>query len=381
MNILYVLNSGNPGGMEQHVLDLVSGMMAEGHSVFVWCKDGDFSKEFEKAGAKVTTAEIKFDLDPIYIFRLFQFIKAKKIDLVHAHELKAVVNALLAGKLARVPVISHTHTPISEWKIPLWKRKINTWIYSFMVNMFSSKEIALTESRKNVKILEGIRPEKLAIIPNGVDFAELNLSDSIKNSFSQEVRARYNISSDTHVFGLISRISQEKGHSILINAYKKVKDTLKAKGIPDKTVLFIGGGGALENDIREQAKSLGISENVVITGRFSAEDQPKFYATIDSFVFPSLAEGFGIVLIEAMAHSLPVICSDLEVLQEVGGSTVRYFETGNSNELAEKMVDLYVRAEQYKDLAKQGQIRVQELFSMESFISKYLNLYSEVLEI
>jgi hypothetical protein len=54
MKILYTLNSGNPGGMEQHVLDLVKGMVKNGQEVHVWCKEGEISKWFASAGAHVT---------------------------------------------------------------------------------------------------------------------------------------------------------------------------------------------------------------------------------------------------------------------------------------------------------------------------------------
>jgi glycosyltransferase involved in cell wall biosynthesis len=312
---------------------------------------------------------------------LIRFIKAHNIGIVHAHELKVVINALIAGRIANVPVISHTHTPISEWQIPSWKRKLDCIVYSFMVNAFSAKEIALTESRKKAKMAEGIKEEKIAIIPNGINLEKLALTDTTKKAYDQEIRARYSIPTDSHIFGIIGRISAEKGHLILLSAYKKAKDILAVKGIPDKTFLLICGGGALEDSLKDQIISLHLENSATVTGRFPIDDHQKYYSAINSFVFPSLAEGFGIVLIEAMAYSLPVICSDLDVLQEVGGAAARYFETGNSDDLAEKMVDMYVRKDQYNPLGKQGLQRVKELFSMETFVAKYLDLYNAILEI
>jgi len=126
MKIAYILNSGNFGGMEKHVLDLCQGMIQHGHQVFVWCPSGDMVPSFEKAGAQVTQIKIRFDIDPTYIKRLARFLKENRVDIVHAHELKAAVNSLIAGRLAGVNVrISHTHTPISEWQISRWKKKIN----------------------------------------------------------------------------------------------------------------------------------------------------------------------------------------------------------------------------------------------------------------
>ncbi len=381
MNILYTLNSGNPGGMEQHVLDLVRGMIGAGHNVFVWCAPGSFAEEYRKAGAKVSEESIKLDICPQYILKLAHFMSQNQIDLVHSHELKAVVNSLLAAVFAGVKIrVTHTHTPISEWQVPSWKKELNMRIYSFLVNRLSTVEIALTESRQRVKESEGISPDKLAIIPNGVNFVSTALADSEVRAYRKEICERYGISENAYIFGFISRISREKGHEVLIHAYKQFKDFLAAKGAEDNSFLFLGGGGDLEPETKQLIKDLDLDDTAVITGRFASEDHQKFYATLDCFVFPSLAEGFGIVLLEAMAHLLPVICSDLEVLQEVGGATVRYFEAGNPNDLAEKMVDLYGRRDQFKELTQSAFQRVHDLYSFESFTEKYLNLYSRLLQ-
>jgi glycosyltransferase involved in cell wall biosynthesis len=366
--------------MEQHVLDLVSGMTSKEHKVFVWCAKGPMVETYEKAGAQVTTEVINFDIDPIYIYRLFRFLKENKIDVLHSHELKAVSNGLIAGFLAKTAVrISHTHTPISEWQISPFKKKLNVLFYSFVVNILSNKEIALTESRKEVKVLEGVKSAKLTIIPNALDLDDFTFSPEQKQRFRDEITDRHSIPSGSYIFGNISRVSREKGHDLLVNAYADFRQILKNRGMEDDSFLFIGGGGPLEDELRALVKEKGLDGHVVITGRFASEDHKKFYSTFDSFIFPSLAEGFGIVLIEAMAFSLPVLCSDLEVLQEVGGSTVRYFDKGSQEDLSLKMFDLYQRQDQYYEFGEKARGRVEELYSMDSFVSKYEDLYKELL--
>ena len=178
MKIAYVLNSGNPGGTERHVLDLVKGMVKRGHRVFVWCKDGEIAKWYEEAGAEVYRSEITSDIDPKYILNLVNFLRSNKIDVLHAHDLKPATNALFASILSRTKVkITHIHTPMSEWQVPSTLKKIVTFIqircYSFLVNTFSDSEIALTNTRKIVKLAEGISDKKLTIIHNGLDETRL----------------------------------------------------------------------------------------------------------------------------------------------------------------------------------------------------------------
>ena len=153
MKILYVLNSSKFGGMEVHVLDLVKGMVKKGHEVFVWCPKGEMSDLYQNNGAVVTNEFISKDFDFKYIAKLKKYVEDNNIDIVHAHELKAVVNSLLACRNTKVKaVVTHTHTPISEWQINSIKKFLNVKLYSYVVNKLSSAEIALTESKKKVKI-------------------------------------------------------------------------------------------------------------------------------------------------------------------------------------------------------------------------------------
>ena len=365
--------------MEQHVLDLVKTMNTQLNRVYVWCCDGEIVQWYKDAGAQVTTRNIGFDLDPFYIFRLATFLKKEKIEIIHAHELKAVINALIAAKIAGVPVmVSHTHTPISTWKVAKFKRRINTVIYSFIVNLLANTEIALTESRRNIKIEEGISEFKLKVIPNALDTTKLDIPFDYKLNYRNEIRKKYNIPSNAFLFGNISRLTEEKGHEILVRAFT----TFLKYSIPDKEKIYllIAGGGKLEEYIKTIVTHEGLEKRVFVTGVFDAADLAKFYSAFDVFVFPSLAEGFGIVLIEAMYAQLPIVCSDLEVFREVGGSAVFYFETGNQTDLAEKMLSLYQKKDLLEKLTNNARNRVEKLYTLEKFADSYSQLYTNLLE-
>ncbi len=378
MKILYILNSGNPGGMEQHVLDLVRYMTDHGHKVYVWCREGVVADWYRQAQAQVTTISINIEIDPVYIYKLVKFLRQEKIEIIHAHELKPVVNSVIAGFISRVKVrITHTHTPISTWKIGSAAKVINTLVNTWVVNILATKEIALTESRKEIKKNEGIREEKLEIIPNGLDTQNFDISPQLKQSYSFEIRNKHQIPKDAFIFGLVSRLTEEKGHEVLIKAFKKLLEySLLNK---ENIYLMLVGGGRLEEKLKELASECGLSERVIFTGVFREEDKVKYYSAIDIFVFPSLTEGFGLVLIEAMYSKLPIVCSNLEVLQEVGGSTVMYFEVGNSDDLAEKMMNLYQKKDRLTELTESARARVEQLYTYEKFGDNYENLYFNLL--
>lgn len=379
MNILYTLNSGNPGGMEQHVLDLVIGMKAKNHNVFVWCNNGQIEEWYKKAGASVFINNVGFDIDPVYILKLVKFIKKNNIDILHSHELKAVGNSLLAGFFSGVNAnISHIHTPFTEWSISNFKKRVYTFFYSIAVFLFADCEIALTDSRKQIKIKEGIPKDKLVVIPNALDFSKFESVQLKKEIYREEIRARYNIG-NKFVFGNVSRTTEEKNHKLLIESFAKLLNTSQIS--KDTLFLLIAGGGKLENELNTLIGDLGIASNVKITGRFEAADLVKFYSTFDAFVFPSLAEGFGLVLIEAMYSKLPILSSDLEVLKEVGADAVyKYFDPTNTSDLAEKMLDLYQNKEALAGYKERAYKRVRELYSIEKFTDSYNSLYKKITE-
>lgn len=378
MKILYVLNSAKYGGMEYHVGDLVLGMKKKGHSVFVWCPSGEMAEEYKKSGATVIEEIIKKDIDNGYISRLRNFINENEIDIVHAHELKAVANALKACDGTKAKIVTHTHTPISEWRINPLKRFLNTKFYSHVVNKYSDMEVALTESKKKVKIKEGIREDKLYVIPNGLDTSKLTMSSIQRSDYSKEIKSRHSIPDSAFVFGNLGRITKEKGHDVLVKAFKKFLDTHMFR--KDMFYLLIVGGGDLEDHIRNLSKQLGIEKNVIITGKFADEDKIKYFSAFDIFLFPTLAEGFGLVLIESMFLGIPTICSDLEVLREVAGEHAEFFEVSNVDSLADKMFDVYNAVGHGENTkANKAKEYVEKTFSLEKFIENYETLYKSVL--
>jgi glycosyltransferase involved in cell wall biosynthesis len=378
MKVLYVLNSGKLGGMELHTVALAAGIVRKGNKVFVWCPEGELIRLFLDMGVSVTKRRIRFELDFVYIFNLYSFLKKNKINVLHAHEPKAVFNSLIAGYFAGTKVkISHTHTPISSWKINGLKKLVDKKIYTLVVNMLSDKEIALTESVSVQKKKEGIKEEKLTIINNALDTSNLLFSTEEKENFRNSIRELYLIPSDAFVFGCVGRLTEEKGHRLLIKAFKNFLE----KNIGnEKFYLVIAGGGHLEKDLRKLIKELDIEGKVVITGVFGDKDKIKIYSSFDVFIFPSLAEGFGLSLIEAMYLQIPVISSDIEVLKEVGGESVKYFNSDSPEDLTRGMEELIgeMKAEKKLDLSE-AKLRVESIYSMKSFINNYLRLYKSLL--
>lgn len=378
MKILYTLNSGNPGGMEQHVLDLVNQMILRNHEVYVWCNEGIIYDWYIRAGAKVTGRVIRNDIDISYIKDLKNFLKQNQIDVVHAHELKAVANSVIAAFLAGTKVrISHQHTPFSDWQVPKSKRLIYDIFYALLINMFGTREIALTNSVKKIKENAGISKKKLVVIPNGIDTYKFFVTPVERENYRREICRKYHIDPASIVLGNISRTTCEKGQDILLKAFSRLLSSNETGD--SKYTLLICGGGELEETLWKLAGSLGIKDRLVITGKFDDEMKLKFYNTFDYFIFPSLGEGFGIVLIEALMSGLPVVSSDLPVLKEVGADFPLFFKTGSVDSLYDVLLKRIENPINVEDREHQ-QKYIEKHFSLDKFGQNYSTLYESLLK-
>ncbi len=369
-NILIVTNSGDRGGMEAHVLNILEGLNTE-FNFFVACPYGNIVSEYQKY-AKVINISPKLDVDPLFIFRLIRLIRSIEISVLHTHELKAGVNGLIAASFAKVPLrISHQHTPISSWQVSKFKKTINKFVYKFVVNKLSTFEVALTEEIEKQKMKEGINEQKLVIIPNGIDLKKLKILNKLKEKYNKEIRQRYGVGGRDLIIGNISRLTVEKGHAVLIKAIRELEN----EGKLAKVRFIIVGDGVLRNELERTVKSYGLSEKIIFTGFVSEEEKLKLLNSFDIFVFPSLAEGFGIAAIEAMALHLPSVLSDLPVLKDVCGDSVLYFEQGNVLDLKVKLEEMISNKKLREELSIKAGQRVKD-YSIEKFWDKYKKLYS-----
>ena len=137
------------------------------------------------------------------------------------------------------------------------------------------------------------------VIKNGIE------SDKyIFNSAHRlDKRNEFKISEKDKLICHIGRFNYQKNHKFILSVFKEVLS------IDDNYKLLLIGKGELENEIRELSSSLGLCDKVIFAG--TRDDIPKILSASDVFFFPSLFEGLGIVMIEAQANNLPIVCSDV----------------------------------------------------------------------
>lgn len=219
---------------------------------------------------------------------------------------------------------------------------VNTIISSFIAeNPKRSKK--LLQGLNNIQIIIaasnfikedlihlGLSAEKITIIHNGIDhkifYPMPDIDAEIVNISPFAIKRPYFIYGST-------LSGPEKKHIELIKAFELFKEKT---GAPHRLVLA-GNDGAFSEMIHQCAFNSKYASDIFLTGYFPPKDFAKLYAASELCIFPSVIEGVGLPILEAMACGVPVICSKEGALKEIGGTSPIYFDSNNIEEIAESL--------------------------------------------
>lgn len=252
-------------------------------------------KEIESMGGKVI-------LIPPYQ-KLFKYHKELKrvlmegnYKIVHSHINTLSVFSLYAAKKAGVPVrIAHSHSTTNkkEWKKNLLKQVLRPLSKRYATHYFACTEHAARWMFKDKEFDKG----NVYILNNAIDLDKFKYDKKIR----EEKRKELNIKDDTFVIGHIGRFVKQKNHEFIIDVYNEIHKENK------NSLLLLVGQGPLMEEMKEKVKELKLTKNVKFLGQ--RNDVNELYQAFDTFFFPSLYEGLGMVVIEAQTSGLPCVAS------------------------------------------------------------------------
>ena len=234
------------------------------------------------------------------------------------------------------------------------------------------KIVTISEATKQDMIQHlRVDPSKIEVIYCGVDFKRFN--DVGSNSHS--VREKYQLP-DQYVL-YMGTLEPRKNIETLIEAFKRFKVEGDKSNAEIKLVLE-GKKGWLYEGIFKKIQELGLENDVVDLGYIDEVDKPALYQMAQCFVFPSIYEGFGIPVIEAMAAGTPVITTNVSSLPEVAGEAGILVNPKDTVALAEGMNQLTTNETKRQELIQKGYIQAQK-FSWETSAEKLYKVYKELL--
>ncbi len=363
MKVLQITTHINIGGIANYILTLSGSLRAKGVDVFVASSGGNLEEEFRRQGIahKFLNINTKFEFGPkviASIFRLVRIIKDEKIDIVHAHTRVAQVAAFFASRITGAPYVTTCH---GYFKVR--SRKIfDTW---------GAKVIAISDAVKShLKYDLGVDKERISLIYSGIDinrFAQV-YSEAGKEGIRKELGLK-----DAPIIGTIGRLSQIKGQRYLIQAMAYIVDKKR-----DAQCMIVGDGDeklALQN----LARVLNVKDFVHFVS--SNVDTAKFLSIMDIFVFPSVKEGLGIALLEAMAAGKACVASDVGGISDImkGPACGTLVPVGDVKAISDSVIRLIDNKYLRQEMGGNAKRFVSEKFSLDVMGDKVIQLYKEVL--
>ena len=302
---------------------------------------------------------------------LLHILRLRKYDIIHhiSSHVAFFLVYYIVGKIWKIPIIStnHAHPNVRLGKdqgiVGLLERIENLFL-KFVVYR-SKKLVVLTRTvAKRFEEAYGVKP---IVVYHGVDRERFKFNESKREKTREELK----LDSNTVVVLFVGKLWEHKDVLTLIEAVPKV-----LKKCNNLKVIVVGDG-PLYNSMIKKIKELGIKEHVIV--KKFVEDISAYYSAADIFVMPSIKEEFGLVYVEAMTCGLPVIAVNGHVVPEIVGDAGLLFEPRNSDDLADKIIELINNKELYEKLRRKGLERAKR-FTWEKAAKQYYEIYKEVLD-
>jgi len=300
---------------------------------------------------------------------LIKIFLKEKPHIVHTHTSKAGILGRWAAFFALIPVIVHTPHGHVFWG---YFGRCKTTFYIILEKLtacITDKIIALTQQEKNDHLHFRIAPEdRFSVVHSGVDLDKF-FNTSVNPA---AMKKRLEIPEGNLVVGTVGRLTPIKGHRYLIEAAGKNLDVR-----PDTTFVFLGDGELL-GELKNMATKLGVKENVKFLGW--RDDVAEVMSVFDIFVLPSLNEGMGRVLVEAMALGKPVVASDVGGIPDpvVDCKNGYLVPVGDVETLVAKIKELLDDPGKMEEMGKCGK-KIAVDYSANAMVQKIDQLYHELL--
>ncbi len=305
IRVLHVIGGGEFGGAEQHLLTLIKHMDRSEFAIHVACLFPEpLAPLVKNDGIPVHIFPMKSKINLKPVGEIASLIKLEGFHIVHTHGVRANLVGRLAAKLAGVrPVVTTVHSVLAFDYNRWYDRWVNA-VCERVARNITDKFIAVSDALGQRLAAEGVPAGKIVTVYNGLELAKYD-----PETPGLPVRKEFGISPGAVVAGIIARLHPVKGHKYLLEAFAEA-----GKKYSDLFLLIVGAG--YERDrLEDRANKLGISERVIFTG--FRRDITHVIAALDFLVLPSLSEGLGIVIMEAMSMKKPVIASRVGGIPEV----------------------------------------------------------------
>jgi L-malate glycosyltransferase len=303
------------------------------------------------------------------IYQITRLNKTYKFQVFQASDAGGAILAMLASKIYNKKFIFEVQGDIFDYP-----GHVGGKVHSTLVKFFSK---LIVKKADYVRIVSpflydpldrfGINRDKVFLVPPRCDSKLFNISNV------SEYKPKIFGNNESNLL-FVGNLLIAKGVDILLEAF-----ALILKENPNVGLTFIGDGEE-KNRLIARSKSLGINENVFILGRLEYNSIPTFMHYADILILPSIEEGVGRVLLEAMSLNLPIIASNVGGIPLVieDGKDGLLFEVGDIESLKEKVLFLLNNDSFSNKLTNAAQLKFKENYEYEVSMEKFLNMYKSI---
>ena len=357
----------NIGGAEQLVLTTAPRLQRDGFEVNVACLNGwgVLGDELDARGVRAIALGARGVWDLRVFGRLLSMLRRDRIQVLGGHLFWANLVARVVGRLASVPVIVTTHHDSFSWM---------RWYQRLAERLTAPMSDAVTTCSESVRrdAIEtfGLGTGQVRTLRNAIE-----IPDPIPDHVSRErVRRELGASADDLLVGTLGRLSEpKKGLAVFLKAAR-----LLSREFPRIRFAIVGEGPARAS-LEEHAAREGVSHCTMFPGL--RRDVPEVMRAFDLLVQPSLWEGFGLTLVEAMAVGTPVVASRVGGIPEAiaDGVTGLLVPPGDPQALASACASVLKDRGRAAQMGRAGIDRARAEFGIERLVREIEDLYRELL--
>jgi glycosyltransferase involved in cell wall biosynthesis len=368
--VMHTCFSRSWGGLEIQALEMTAHLQNRGWPISLACPPGSrLEEEAARRRVPVIPLDVRGYVHPLLSRRLALRIRHDGIRIVHAQHSKDLATVVPAAGQARTRPAVILSKRVGSY---LMKRDVlHRYTFSRVARVLAISEVI----RRNVIDTSPIAPERVVTLHDAID------TEEFKPGVGRGVAVRREFGlTDAHVvIGTVGRFSPGKGHEELLAAASTV-----CAARPAVRFLIVGeasrGEERYAESIRHMASALGLDGRLIFAG--FRNDVPDVMAAFDIFAFPSHAEAFGVVLIEAMAMERAVVSTDCDGVLDivVDGETGIMVPREHADRLASALLVLVDDPRLRGTMGAAGRRRVLDLFDRSGQMERLERLYEELVQ-
>ncbi len=354
--VAHILGGREMGGIATVVFSLLEEQSRSGNPILLALDDSTLAEIARRKGYRTDVFRASPLAAPVAFYRVVRLLQREHVALIHTHSVLAhIFGYFIKRWMRKVSFLMHVHASIQRELVSQENMFLKRKLYAYAISVaFRSCDalIANSDAVRRDLIERGVSAGKISVIHNGVDVEKIRLAANSPEA-PRSLSERFG---ENRIIGTIGRFTPIKNQKLLLLAARTI-----VKQHPDVLFVLVGDGkerGRLE----QMGRELGLEDKLIFTGWLNSPYP--ILSRMDILVLPSLWEGLGVTILEAMALGKPVVATRVGGIPEVvgDGETGLLVPSDDEEALASALHKLLSDPELAQDMGHRGKAVVEKRF-------------------